>query len=85
MSIDFVQKEQNKEKASSSYPLDCNTFNMLQECRHNSNPLPIFLQFLVKTPVEQTFNLELNIPDGVTLSEAAGDRLSVVVGSLVFP
>ena len=47
--------------------------------------LPIFLQFLVKTPVEQTFNLELNIPDGVTLSEAAGDRLSVVVGSLAFP
>ena len=44
-----------------------------------------FLQFLVKTPVGQTFNLELNIPDGVTFSEAAGDRLSVVVGSLAFP
>ena len=47
--------------------------------------LPIFLQFFVKTPVEQTFNLELNIPHGVTLSEAAGDRLSVVVGLLAFP
>ena len=47
--------------------------------------LPIFLQILLQTPVEQTFNLELNIPDGVTFSEAAGDRLSVVVGSLAFP